>query len=95
MKNKLLYAFDDDLKESLKDPKFKKAWKESEVEYLLAKQIIEKRLIKKMSQRQLATRLKTSQAAISRVENMEGNPSLNFLKRLAQGLETSFQLRIQ
>lgn len=91
----LTYSFDDHLRESLKDPAFRKAWEDSEVEYKLATQIIEKRLAKKMSQRQLAAKLKTSQAAISRVENMEGNPSLDFLKRIAQGLGTSFSLRIQ
>jgi ribosome-binding protein aMBF1 (putative translation factor) len=95
MKNKLMYAFDDHLKESLKRPGFRKAWKESETEYALAKQIIEKRLAKKMSQRELAIKLKTSQAAISRVENMGGNPSLDFLKRLAHGLGTTFSLQIQ
>lgn len=94
MKTKLTYSFDDHLKQSLKDPAFKKAWEESDVEYKLATQIIEKRLAKKMSQRQLAVKLKTSQAAISRVENMEGNPSLDFLKRLAHGLNTSFSLQI-
>ena len=57
MKNSLLslYSFEDDLKESLKD---------SEVEYKLATQMIEKRLQKKMSQRDLARKLNTSQAGL-------------------------------
>jgi ribosome-binding protein aMBF1 (putative translation factor) len=93
MKNKLTYTFEDDLKERLKNPKFRKVWEESEVDYLLSKQIIEKRLVKKMSQRDLAKKLKTSQAAISRVETMQGNPSFLFLKRIANALDSKLVLR--
>ena len=85
MKNSF-YAFEDHLKESLRNPKFKKAWEESEVEYQLAKQLIEARLAKKLSQRDLAKKLKTSQAVISRIETMNANPSLFLLKRIAQTL---------
>lgn len=95
MNNKFSYSFEDDLKERLKNPKFKKAWDESEVEWKLACQVIEKRLSKKMSQRDLAKKLKTSQAVVSRIETMSGNPSLDLLKRFAQALETSFTLKIQ
>ncbi len=83
MRNKLLYTFEEDLKDRLKNPKFKKAWEESEVEYLLARQLIEKRLAKKISQRELAKKLKTTQAVISRIETMRANPSLSLLKRIA------------
>ena len=55
---KKLPTFRQHLNQSLKDPKFKKAWQESEPEYLLARQIIEKRLRKKMSQRDLPKNLK-------------------------------------
>jgi ribosome-binding protein aMBF1 (putative translation factor) len=85
MKNGL-YTFQDDLKESLKDPEFRQAWQESEAEYLLACEIIEKRLAKKYSQRDLAKKVHTSQAAISRIESMNANPSLSFLKRIANAL---------
>jgi ribosome-binding protein aMBF1 (putative translation factor) len=93
MKNKLMYSFDDDLKERLKNPKFRKAWEESEPEYLLAKQLIEKRLKKKISQRQLAKKLHTTQAVISRIETMNANPSLALLKRIATVLDTKLSVR--
>ncbi|MDP1722101.1 MAG: helix-turn-helix transcriptional regulator [Candidatus Gottesmanbacteria bacterium] len=86
------YTFEDDLKKSLKDPGFRKAWKDSEAEYLVSRGIIEKRLAKKLSQRDLALRVKTSQAAISRVEAMNGNPSLGFLKRIATALGTNLRI---
>lgn len=94
MKNKFYYTFEDDLKERLKNPKFKKAWEETEVEYQLARQLIEKRLAQKMSQRDLAKRVKTSQAVISRLETMNENPSLSLLKRLAQALGVKINLRL-
>ena len=95
MKNKLLFTFEDHLKEQLKDPKFKKAWEESEPEYLLAKQLIEKRLKEKMSQRALAKKINTSQVVISRLETMNANPSLSLLKRIANALDTKLILRFK
>lgn len=94
MNKQKLYTFQDDLKERLKDSEFKKAWDESEPEYLLSKQLIEKRLSQKISQRELAKRLSTSQAAISRIESMNGNPSLHFLKRIATALDSHLKISL-
>lgn len=91
MKNKM-YTFQDHLKESLKDPSFRKAWKESEIEYLLALKLIAARERQSISQRELAKRVKTSQAAISRIERMNGNPSLSLLKRIAQALHAKLTI---
>jgi ribosome-binding protein aMBF1 (putative translation factor) len=92
MSRPIIYTLQDDIRESLKDPEFKKAWDESEVEYQLAVKLIEARLKKKMSQRDLAKKVKTSQAAISRIESMNGNPSLSLLKRIATALDTTLQI---
>lgn len=87
MKNKIkLYTFEEDIKKRLKDPEFRKIWEETEVEYQLARKLIDARLKKNMSQRALAIKVKTSQAAISRIEAMNGNPSLSLLKRIFQAL---------
>lgn len=94
MNKQKTYTFQDDLQKRLKNPEFKKAWDESEPEYLLSKQLIEKRLAKKLSQRDLAKRLSTSQAAISRIESMSGNPSFNFLKRLSTALDSKLTISI-
>src|SRR3989338_4964679 len=95
MKNKLIYTFQDHLKESLKDPKFKKAWKKSQVEYDLASTLIKKRLSKKISQRNLAKKINTTQAVISRIETMSANPSLFLLKRLAEALDSKLILQFK
>jgi ribosome-binding protein aMBF1 (putative translation factor) len=94
MKNKYYYTFDEDLQKRLKDPEFKKIWEDGEPEYKLACQLIEKRLAKKMSQRDLAKKVKTTQAVISRLETMNENPSLSLLKRIAQALGTKINLQI-
>ena len=43
------YTFEQHLKESLKDPEFRKTWEDSEVEYQLGRKLIEARLKRKMS----------------------------------------------
>lgn len=95
MKNKLLYTFEEDLAKRLKNPHFKKAWEVSEPEYLLAKQLIEKRLNQKLSQRDLARKLRTTQAVISRLETMRANPSLQLLKRIAGVFNTRLVLNFR
>ncbi len=89
-----IYTFRDHLKESLKDPEFRKIWEDSEVEYQLGKRLIEARLKINLSQRELAKKVGTSQAAISKIESMNGNPSLSFLKRLATALNTKLQISL-
>lgn len=92
MRNKL-YTLEDDLKKRLKNPEFRRLWKESELEYQLARKLIEKRLKQKISQRELAKQAKTTQAVISKIEGMSSNPSLGLLKRLAKALDLRLEIR--
>jgi len=94
MKNKL-YTLQNHIEESLKDLTFQTAWKESEEEYILACKLIEARQKKQLSQRELAKKVKTSQAAISRIEAMNGNPSFQLLKRIALALDTRLEVDFQ
>lgn len=94
MRNKLFYLFQNDLKERLRNPKFSKAWVESELDYQLARQLIKKRLEKKLSQRALARKAKTTQAVISRIETMNANPSLALLKRISEVLNTKLVVQL-
>lgn len=93
-KGREVYTFQEHLQEMLKDPEFKKEWEESEVEYQLACKLIEARLNKKLSQKELADKVGTSQAAISRIEGMGGNPSLSLLKRIAKALDGKLQISV-
>ena len=87
-----VYTFEQHLKESLKDPKFRKEWENSEIEYQLGRRLIAARLKRNISQRDLAKKANTTQAVISRIEAMNSNPSIGLLKRLAQALGTKLKI---
>lgn len=95
MKTRPIYTFQDHLKELMKNPKFRKEWEDSEVEYQLGRRLIEARLKRNLSQRDLAERAQTTQAVISRVEAMNSNPSLNLLKRLANALGVKLKIAFE
>ena len=78
----------------LRDPKVRKALKESELEFQIAKSIIEARIKMGLTQKELARRLNTKQSVISRVETVKTTPSLSFLKRLAKTLHASLRVEI-
>ncbi len=78
----------------LRDPEVRKALKESELEFQIAKSIIEARIKRGMTQKELARRLNTKQSVISRVETVKTTPSLSFLKRVAEVLDTSLRVEI-
>ena len=48
-----------------------------------------------LSQRELAEKVKTTQAVISRIETMNANPSLSLLKRIAHVLDAKLTLQLQ
>lgn len=82
-------------KELLKDPKFKKLYEESQPEFEIARTIIRARIEKKLTQKELARRMKTTQSVISRVEQAKTSPSISFLKRLASALNTKLQVQFK
>jgi ribosome-binding protein aMBF1 (putative translation factor) len=69
--------------EILKNAKLSKGL---ELEYRLVRQIIKARVEQKISQKELADRVKTRQSNISRLESCAYNPSINFLKKIAAAL---------
>jgi ribosome-binding protein aMBF1 (putative translation factor) len=85
--------FDEYLKDQLKDPKFKKIMDESEAEYQAGAALIRARIEKRLSQRQLAKKAKTTQAVISRIERMSVSPSVNLLQKLALAMGKRLEIR--
>lgn len=79
----------------LKDPAVRKALKETELEYQVARAVIKARIEKGLTQKQLAQKLNTKQSVISRVESANTTPSLSFLKRLAVALDTSVRVQFK
>lgn len=79
----------------LKDLEVRKALKESELEYQIARAIIKARIEKGLTQGDLAKKLNTRQSVISRVENAKTVPSLSFLKKLASALDVSLSVQFK
>ncbi len=79
----------------MKDPKYRREYEKLETEFQIAGQVLEARLKRKMSQEELAKKVNTGQAVISRLEGMNGKPSISLLERVARALETKFSITIQ
>ena len=79
-------TFDQYLKEQLRDPKFRKEWERTEAAYQVTRELIRTRIEGKISQRELAKKANTTQAVLSRIENMTVSPSIGLLQRIAQAL---------
>lgn len=95
MRTQGLVNWDDFKKELEAQPGFKEALKETELEFQVARAVIEARIKKGMTQEDLAKAMSTKQSVISRVENAKTVPSLSFLKRLAQVLNASLQVQFK
>lgn len=87
-------TLDDYIDKNLKKPGFRKAWEASEVRYQLVRQLIKERITKKISQRKLAKMADTTQAVISRVENLSVNPSIDLVERIAFALGKRLELKL-
>ncbi len=81
------------LNERLEDKEFKEEWEEFQPELQLMKQVIGERIKQNISQKELADRMGTKQANISKLENGNANPSLDFLKRLANSLGKKLEIK--
>lgn len=90
-----IYTLQDHIKESLKDPLFRKAWEESEAEYQVSRVLIAARIKRKISQQELAKKANTTQAVISRLENMTANPSVGLLQKIAQSLNLKVKIQFE
>ena len=79
-------TFRDSLNERLKDENFKKEYEQIQPEMEIIKTLVAARKEQNMTQSELAKVTGINQADISKLENGNRNPSLNMLKKLAEGL---------
>ena len=79
----------------LRNPEFKRLYEESQPELEIAKAIIRARIENKITQKELAKKMKTTQSVISRVEQGRTSPSISLLKRLAAALNTTLQVQFK
>ncbi len=87
-------TLDNYIKNKLRDPRFREEWEKSEVQYQITRQLIAARLENNLSQRKLAQRAETTQAVISRVENMSTSPSIGLLERIARALGGGLEINL-
>ena len=72
--------------EQMKDPEFAKEYEAIQPEMDVIRAIVEARTSQNITQKELAERTGINQADISKLENGTRNPSVNLLKRLAEGM---------
>lgn len=87
--------FNDIKKELLSDPEVKKEYDRLGPKFDLIRSIIEKRIEKNISQEELANRMGTKQSALSRFESGSYNPSLAFMQKVAQALDSKLEIRLR
>lgn len=78
--------FDDFLESQLQDEEFRKEYESMQPEFDVIKAMVAARTSQNLTQKELAERTGIHQADISKLENGTRNPSLNLLKRLAEGM---------
>ena len=84
--------FDDMLSRQLRDEEFKKEYEAIQPEMDVIRAIIDARTSKHMTQKELAKRTGINQADISKLENGTRNPTVNLLKRLADGMDMTLKI---
>jgi len=85
-------TFDAFLTKQLEDPAFKAEYDALEPEYAIIHAMIEARNKSGLTQKELSERTGINQGDISRIERGSANPSLNTLKKLAEGMNMTLQL---
>ncbi len=86
-------TLDEYLEQQLKSPKFKREWDKLEVHYQITRELIQARIKGKISQKELAKKAKTTQAVISKIENMNVSPTFGLLQRIAGALDKKLEVK--
>ena len=79
-------TFNDMLSKQLKDEEFKKEYEAIQPEMDVIRAIVDARTSQNLTQKELSERTGINQADISKLENGTRNPTVNLLKRLADGM---------
>ena len=76
----------------MQDPAFAKEYEALQPEFDVIKAIVNARTSQNLTQKELAKRTGINQADISKLENGTRNPSVNLLKRLADGMGMTLKI---
>lgn len=83
-------TLDSYLAEQMQDPEFRAAYEALEPAY----QIARLRILRGLTQEQLAEKVGTKQPSIARLESGRSTPNLDFLRRVAEALDAQVEIRI-
>ena len=81
-----MIKLDQMLEAQLKNEEFRKEYEAMQPEFDVVRAIVDARMSKNLTQKELAERTGINQADISKLENGTRNPTVNLLKRLAEGM---------
>lgn len=76
----------------MKDTEFIKEYESIQPELDVIRAIVNARTSQNITQKELAERTGINQADISKLENGTRNPSVNLLKRLAEGMDMALKI---
>lgn len=82
--------FEDWLDEQMQDPEFREAMEEPDPAY----QVARLRMMRGLTQKELAQKVRTKQPSIARIESGKTEPRLSFLKRIAKALGARLVVRL-
>ena len=85
-------TLNDMLSEQMKDEEFRKEYEAIQPELDVIRAIVDARTSQNLTQKELAERTGINQADISKLENGTRNPSVNLLKRLADGMGMALRI---
>ena len=85
-------SYKDYKKRALQNPEVKAEYDALQPEYDIIQTMIDARVHQNMTQKELAERTGINQADISKLENGTRNPSVNLLKRLADGMGMALKI---
>lgn len=78
--------------EQMQNPGFEKEYDKIQPEMDVIRAIVDARISQNLTQKELAERTGINQADISKLENGTRNPSVNLLKRLADGMDMALKI---
>ena len=84
--------FDDFFNEQMKDTAFKEEYERLQPEFDIIRAMVDARTSQDMTQKELSERTGINQADISKLENGTRNPTVNLLKRLAEGMGMTLKI---
>ena len=80
------------LNEQMDCPEFREEYEKIQPEMNVIRALVDARIARNLTQKQLAERTGINQADISKLENGTRNPSIKLLKRLADGMDMTLKI---